>query len=610
MLSGRSTAAPRRKFKPNAEFIASFAAGGEGALKKLIQQSRSTGSLNLSNRHLTAFPDALWDRPSEKQSVNVSFDRQSEDSTTWWEAVELCKLIVADNQLQTLDPRVGAFPALNVLDIHNNNLTELPNEVLASLTNLVMLNLSGNRLSALPASICSLPHLKDLNVSSNCLRQLPPAIGALSLVTLDVSSNDELTTLPPTISNLKQLRSLNVSSTKIASLATLNFNFPNLVELDLSNCQLSQLAFGAESIDWPQLTRLDVRQNKLDGCVPATVASCPMLKELLLSNNKIRNISEQFLRQALRLEVLDAGSNRLDDLPSGLLGLKELKRLDISNNSITKLPPELGLLEGLNVLNYNGNLIRGLPTGPTSRILQFLRDKIVDASPPEIQTLSRASSSGSITLPAGSGIITPSAQERTSRTLDLSQRSLTDLDDSVFEALTFKPSTLILHHNGFTRVPTSLLNVETVTTLILHHCALEAFPEVSLGRLERLDVSSNRIKFLPIGLTESPSLLEINLSHNMITTLPSHLPFPKLQIFIAAGNRLESINPDTFYELSDLSCLDLSDNNIARVPPELGLCQKLKTLALQGNTFKIPRRDILGKGTEAVLEYLRDRVPA
>jgi len=34
-----------------------------------------------------------------------------------------------------------------------------------------------------------------------------------------------------------------------------------------------------------------------------------------------------------------------------------------------------------------------------------------------------------------------------------------------------------------------------------------------------------------------------------------------------------------------------------------------RTLQLEGNAFKLPRAAILAKGTAAVLEYLRGRIP-
>lgn len=61
---------------------------------------------------------------------------------------------------------------------------------LERLKNLVSLNLSGNRLTALPTSIGSLNCLEILDASNNDLRELPPTIGDLqTLQTLNITGN-------------------------------------------------------------------------------------------------------------------------------------------------------------------------------------------------------------------------------------------------------------------------------------------------------------------------------------------------------------------------------------------------------------------------------------
>ncbi len=63
-------------------------------------------------------------------------------------------------------------------------------------------------------------------------------------------------------------------------------------------------------------------------------------------------------------------------------------------------------------------------------------------------------------------------------------------------------------------------------------------------------------------------------------------------------------------KLKMLAVLDLQNNSIETVPPELGQLTQLKNLQLEGNAFRVPRPQILVKGTEAVMAYLRDRMPS
>ena len=53
----------------------------------------------------------------------------------------------------------------------------------------------------------------------------------------------------------------------------------------------------------------------------------------------------------------------------------------------------------------------------------------------------------------------------------------------------------------------------------------------------------------------------------------------------------------------------VGNNNIGSVPPELGRLTTIRSLTLDGNAFRVPRPQILMKGTESIMAYLRDRIP-
>ncbi|XP_017980552.1 PREDICTED: plant intracellular Ras-group-related LRR protein 6 [Theobroma cacao] len=83
----------------------------------------------------------------------------------------------------------------------------------------------------------------------------------------------------------------------------------------------------------------------------------------------------------------------------------------------------------------------------------------------------------------------------------------------------------------------------------------------------------------------------------------------QLQILDLGQNSLQSI-PEGLNSLTSLTELDLSDNNISALPPELGLLEpSLQVLRLDGNPLRSIRRAILDKGTKAVLKYLKDKIP-
>ena len=165
-----------------------------------------------------------------------------------------------------------------------------------------------------------------------------------------------------------------------------------------------------------------------------------------------------------------------------------------------------------------------------------------------------------------------------------------------------------------------------------------------LGNLTVLDLQGNQLTSLPSEIIALASLRDLVLSFNRFRTLPACVyDLLSLENLIVNDNALDTLDPEGLEKLPVLSCLDVSNNNIGRsvswwlwslnqrpslfpaqpplpcvlmrlcvdvlrVPPELGRL-KLSTLKLEGNVFKIPRPNILARGTPAVLAYLKDRIP-
>jgi hypothetical protein len=84
---------------------------------KIIRQSRTSGRLNLSNQNLKSIPEALFTREDVQPSAgNVALDK-GESDFSWWDEVDLTKLIIADNELESFDPRVNELGALTCIDV-------------------------------------------------------------------------------------------------------------------------------------------------------------------------------------------------------------------------------------------------------------------------------------------------------------------------------------------------------------------------------------------------------------------------------------------------------------------------------------------------------------
>ena len=80
-----------------------------------------------------------------------------------------------------------------------------------------------------------------------------------------------------------------------------------------------------------------------------------------------------------------------------------------------------------------------------------------------------------------------------------------------------------------------------------------------------------------------------------------------LETLDVADNRIGGLGD--VHRAPRLRVLDLANNSIRAVPPELGLSPELRTLVLHGNPQRSVRAADLPRDTAVVLERLRGRLP-
>lgn len=121
---------------------------------------------------------------------------------------------------------------------------------------------------------------------------------------------------------------------------------------------------------------------------------------------------------------------------------------------------------------------------------------------------------------------------------------------------------------------------------------------------------NNQLSDLPSDMKNLTKLRSIILSCNRFKSFPEVLyEIVSLETVLLGNNQVGKVDPHRLIKMVNLSTLDLSNNDLLNIPPELGLCTTLRCLSLDGNPFRTPRAAIVAKGTDAVLEYLRSRIP-
>ncbi|KAF8926078.1 hypothetical protein EDD21DRAFT_372276 [Dissophora ornata] len=650
----RKTAPPLRR-KTDAEILGHV----QKSIKSLIANAKGSGIMNLASRELTEIPLEIWNMYQvDPDKIVVNFNSSG---GAWYDAVDLNRLIAADNKITFIDARIQEFAALVAVDLRANELTTLPEEF-GKLSCLANLNLSSNKFTEIPQVVFTLATLFDLHLANNQLSgALDLAIGNLSkLESLDLSGNN-LTDLPEELSQLKALRKLNLSKNKLERLpVSIVAKMPKLTELEINNNKLVYLFTGLEewasegrSLVLPALVRLDARNAGIqkisdaggDGDTKPKV-ELPVIKELLLSHNALSDI-ENIVAATPQLHCLDLRANKFTTIPAAIIDIMSLRNLDMANNRIEHMPAGLGSMFDLTTFVWDGNPIRNVPRTytTTDALMKLLRRRLeadgptlVDARVDALSISSKPTVTwGATPMPSSShgstmarshsvsirttATTSPKKPSGTVKNLNLTKKALKEVSkEEILEACS-NPQIATLNFNALTSFPLALH--ETVGTTLkqinIQHNKIPEFPfTLSFPFLVSIDMSDNAITSLgalsdaaaeEIGHNNYPNLSELNLTGNRLTELPIWLPkaFPRLKWLNASRNKITIIEPKA---LEGLLVVDLSGNEISSLPPQLGNVRSIKTLTVYGNLFRVPRRQIMDQGTESVMEYLRERIPA
>lgn len=358
------------------------------------------------------------------------------------------------------------------------------------------------------------------------------------------------------------------------------------------------------------LEQLYLRHNKLR-FLPE-LPQCKNLKELHVGNNQIDSIQAEYLKHLSALSVLELRDNKLKALPEEVTLLEGLERLDLANNDLTSLPCTLGNMPKLKSVSLEGNPLRtirrDLLTKGTGELLKYLRSRIKE----EPDGAGAEQPSTAMTLPSQAKIDVHAI--KTLKTLNYSEKQESSIPDDVFDAAGGSPvSTVNFSKNQLTAVPPRLVELkDTVSDVNLGFNKLTNIPLefCMLTQLSHIDLRNNFLTALPSELEALAKLRGIILSFNRFKTFPDVLyKISTLETILISNNQVGAVDPIRLKMLDKLSTLDLQNNDIMQVPPELGNCTSLRALMLDGNPFRNPRAAIVAKGTDAILEYLRSRIP-
>ncbi|KAM0557012.1 hypothetical protein ACHAPJ_005692 [Fusarium lateritium] len=656
---------------------------GQDPKKKVLQNrvstARTTGRLNIAALHLKEIPVEVL-KMYDLESIGT-FDG------SWAESIDLTRFVAADNELEELDDFIfpdsnpgsfdeaqasqgNIFAGLETLDMHGNLLVNVPLG-LRRLTCLTSLNLSSNRLTNNSLdTISQVSSLRDLKLANNLFYgPLNPILSSLSeLEILDVHGNN-ISALPSKIENMSRLRILNLSENSFESLPFDSLASLPITELNVRKNKLKGTLIEEPIGCLPQLHTLDASLNQLERLVPlGSAIDLPVLHSLSLSMNRLQGLPD--MTTWTNLLTLSVEENSISGIPNSFMSLEKLRHADFSSNDIRVIPPEVSRMDNLTMMRLSGNPLRDKkfvsittedlkevlagrlePPPPYQEpaaqvgILDILSDaKVADANirqpsnvdatrfeeddyrsdddfatPPQSPSRSRSHTvssrrSRSHTLSNQTWPVKPGG------ILDRSQTESSSLHPVVCSkvAAEHRVRQVFLQNNLFATLPNSLsFFAETLTALSLSHNQLlgEAYltEDLELPALREISLASNHITGLG-ALTRylhAPALEKIDVSLNRVNSLPTDLKeaFPSLNVLLASNNHIVDLEPEM---IKGLKIVDVSSNDIAHLNPRLGLLGGsggLERFEVSGNRFRVPRWNVIERGTDATLRWLRGRVP-
>lgn len=614
-------------------------------LRKRIDLGRTTGLLNIAALGLKEIPGEV---------LNM-YELDPDSSIEWYESVDLVKLIAADNEIEELpstafpdinpddlcfedDTKGNQFGGLEVLDLHGNMLRSLPIG-LRRLQRLHTLNLSNNKLTMSGIEVISeFSGLVELKIANNSLEgPLSVNLGALSRVeVLDLHGNN-LTDLPHGIADMICLKTLNISENSLTKVPFAALAGLPITELNASRNRLSGCLIPASVQHMMSLQYLNVVNNTLDHLSENDDVEFPNLQTLAVDGNRLKSLPA--LTSWRSLQRLSAEGNCIRELPDGFVTLESLRHVDLTANDLSRLDEKIGLMSNLISLSVANNPLRDRKflTMDTEDLKRDLRNRCApmltdthlnEGKDREPGVLEEDDEEGSVTTEFTLAPESPSHLNRwkvkAGGVLDRSSTDMLELEVEEVQPLlsTYSIKCLYIHHNKLQMFPAPGLKLlaHTLTDLDISNNPLKDIfvqTTISLPNLQNLTIKSSKIKSLTPLLENlsAPALKFLDISNN---SLAGSLPiirniYHDLLTLLAADNQLSSLD---FEAVRGLQALDITNNDIDFIPPKIGLLGVdgphtcLRRFEIAGNKFRVPRWQIIEKGSQAVLEWLRGRIPA
>lgn len=331
------------------------------------------------NNHIKVIPPGLFSEYLSMEFLVLSNNRLTDNSTEGaFEGIRVLKKLYMEqnffqsvsvdlpvsleelhldgNRLKVLSKMVwSCCPRLLVLSLNNNSLESgsIPDGVFSPLISLHTLSLSYNSLSFIPQRLPL--SLQEVYLRGNLIQNLQPGVfeGKAQLLVLDLSVN-KLTNKglgKDTFINVTHLESLNLEGNDLKKVPS---HLPHsLRTLNLKGNSISSIG-KATFLSLPNLEHLGLARNKIFKVVPGAFRVLPLLHQLDLSHNMLRQVPRQL---PAWLVYIALNNNKIQTIPRD--AFCSIQQTAARRNDLVKVQLENNLLNMAMLDNLTLNCLRG-----------------------------------------------------------------------------------------------------------------------------------------------------------------------------------------------------------------------------------------------------------
>lgn len=536
-----------------------LAAGSFEAVAKLER-------LDLSYNNIWSLPDGLFCPLSNLVSLNMSHNRlqdvgelgfrektpsspppplplmsgaQDADAATIASALQRPSSVSCLLDVQVLDASFNHFvlvPAygfsllrrVRELHLQNNEISMVTDRALAGLKNLEILDLSNNKIVALPGDMfreCA-GVVKEIYLQNNSVSVLAPGLfaGLEQLLALDLSRNHLSSAWinSGTFSGLIRLVLLNLSHNRISKLE------PTLFK-DLYTLQI-----------------LNLEHNQLHTIPADTFAPMNNLHTLILSYNLIKYLDAYSLNGLYVLSLLSLDNNVLEGThPDAFRNCSSLQDLNLNGNALTGVPPALRDMRLLRTVDLGENSISSLEEPGFKGMNNLYGLRLIG------NQLTNISKKAFVELPS-------------LQILNLARNKIRQVEKGSFD-LNANLQAIRLDANAITDITGLFVDVNSLLWLNISDNHLEWFDYALVPRgLQWLDLHKNHITELGNhnGLDSELRLQTLDASFNKLTRVTAATVPNSVELLFLNDNLIQSVESQTFIGKVNLTRVDLYANQI------------------------------------------------